>query len=115
MDKNLIRFLMFLAYCVPYGYLAMKGDATFGTMIFYGLMIASFGILCRTAIRTNNAIVLIIGNVLSFISSYLFTFKNLSEEWGWYFKPFTPMSLLLLITTVFFTIQVLIIFRFSKK
>lgn len=114
MNKKLKRVLMLLAYCVPYGYLAMKGDATSGTMIFYGFMIVGFGILCRTAIRTNNTIVLIIGNALSFISSYLFTLKNLPEEWSWYFKPFTPMSLLLLITIISFIIQILIIFRFNK-
>jgi len=113
--KNLIKVYILLAYCVPYGYLAMKGDAIFETMIFYGLMIVSFGILCGIVIKTNNTIMLIIGNVLSFISSYLFTLKNLSEEWNWYFKPFASTSLLLLITIIFFIIQILIIFRFNKS
>jgi len=90
MNKKLIKFLMLMAYCIPYGYLAMNGDATSGTMIFYGFMIIGFGTLCRTAIKTHNTIILIIGNILSFISSYLFTLRNLPEEWGWYFKPFTP-------------------------
>ena len=69
--SNIKKALMLLAYCVPYGYLAMKGDASSETMIFYGFMIAGFGILCRAAIRTNNTIVLITGNALSFISSYI--------------------------------------------
>lgn len=106
MNKKLIKFLMLMAYCIPYGYLAMKGDATSGTMIFYGFMIIGFGILCRTAIRTHNTIILIIGNILSFISSYLFTLRNLPEEWSWYFKPFTPVGLLVLITIVSFIIQI---------
>ncbi len=54
----------------------MNGDATSGTMIFYGFMIAGFGTLCRIAIRTHNTIILIIGNILSFISSYFFYFKK---------------------------------------
>ena len=61
MNKKLIIILMLMAYCIPYGYLAINGDATSGTMIFYGFMIAAFGILCGTAIRTNNTIILIIG------------------------------------------------------
>ena len=107
MNKKLIKFLMLMAYCIPYGYLAMNGDATSGTMIFYGFMIAGFGILCGTAIRTNNTIILIIGNILSFISSYFFILRKLqSEVWSWYFKPFTPAGLLALITIVSFIIQI---------
>ncbi len=114
MNKQLIRVLMLLAYSVPYGYLAMKGDATSGTMIFYGFMIIGFGILCGTAIRTHNTIILIAGNILSFISSYLFVQRNLPEEWSGYFKPFTNTGLLLLITIVSFIIQILFIFGFNK-
>ena len=106
MNKKLIKFLMLMAYCIPYGYLAINGDATSGTMIFYGFMIIGFGILCGTAIRTHNTIILIAGNILSFISSYLFTLRNLPEEWGRYFKPFTPVGLLVLITIISFIIQI---------
>ena len=107
MNKKLIKFLILLAYFIPYGYLAMKGDATSGTMVYYGLLIAGFGILCGTAIRTNNIIILIIGNILSFASSYLFILRKLpSEEWSWYFKPFTPVGLLVLITIVSSLIQI---------
>ena len=114
MNKQLIRVLMLLAYSIPYGYLAMKGDAISGTMIFYGFMIAGFGILCGTAIRTNNTAILIIGNILSFISSELLTLRNLPEKWSWYFKPFTPTGLLVLITIVSFIIQILFILGFNK-
>lgn len=116
MNEKSIKVLMLLVYSVPYVYLAMKGDATSGTMIFYGFMILCFGILCRTVIKTNNPIILIIGNILSFISSYLFTSRNLpSEEWSWYFKPTTPIGLLLIITIVSFIIQILFIFNFNKN
>ncbi len=107
MNKKLIKFLMLMAYCIPYVYIAMNGDATSGTMIFYGFMIIGFGILCRTAIRTHNTIILIIGNSLSFISSYFLILRKLpSEEWSCYFKPFTPVGLLVLITIVSFMIQI---------
>ena len=107
MNKKLIKFLMLMAYCIPYGYLAINGDATSGTMIFYGFMIIGFGILCRTAIITHNIIILIIGNILSFVSSYFLILRKLpSEEWRWYFKPFTSVGLLVLITIIFFIIQI---------
>ncbi len=70
-------------------------------------MIIGFGILCRTAIITHNIIILIIGNILSFVSSYFLILRKLpSEEWSWYFKPFTPVGLLVLITIVSFIIQI---------
>lgn len=107
-----------MAYCVPYGYLAMKGDAISGTMLFYGFMIAAFGLLYGMATKTNSRFLLIIGTILSFISSYLFTLRNLTEEWSWYFKPFTPFtptSLLILLTMVSFMLQIVLIFGFSKS
>jgi|SRR5699024_6425737 len=107
MNKKLIKLLMLMAYCIPYVYIAMNGDATSRTMIFYGFMIIAFGILCRTATRTHNTIILIIGNILSFISSYFLILRKLpSEEWSFYFKPFTPIGLLGLITIVSFIIQI---------
>ena len=45
-------------YCIPYGYLAKSnGDATSGTMIFYGFMIAGLEFFVDTAIRTHNTII----------------------------------------------------------
>ncbi|MBM7614334.1 hypothetical protein [Alkaliphilus hydrothermalis] len=106
-----IKIIMILAYCVPYTYLAMNGDASFGTMIFYGFMIACLGGLCSIAIKTKNATVVIVGNISSFISSYLFTLKYQTEKWEWYFKPFTSFGLLVFITIISLIIQIL----FSNK
>lgn len=116
MNRKLIKTLMLLAYSIPYGYLAMYGDAMYGTMLLYVFLILGFGILCLTAIRTDNIITPIIGNILSFISSYLFTLKNLpSKEWAWYFKPLTPISILFIITAVCFVIQILVMFDFIRR
>lgn len=116
MNKKLIRFLLVLAYSIPYGYLAMNGDATSGTMIFYGLMVIGFGLLYKVVVRAREPSLLIIGNILSFITSYIFTNRDLPpEEWGWYFKPLTPISLLILITVVSFIIQILLVFNSNKN
>ncbi len=100
-----VKIIMLLAYCVPYAYLAMYGDATYGTMIFYGFMVVCLGVLCHIAIKTKNRAVLIVGNILSLTSSYFLISKNQDEIWEWYFKPFTPFGLLLLITIIALVVQ----------
>ena len=67
---TLIRILLLIAYCVPFAFLSVNGDATSGTMLFYGVMIAGFALLCWGAIKTSNTAILYIGNVISFASSY---------------------------------------------
>lgn len=116
MDKKLMRILILLAYSIPYGYLAMNGDATSGTMIFYGLMIMGFSLLYKVIVKTREISLLIIGNILSFITSYFFTLRNLSsKEWSSYFKPFTPLGLLVLISIISFIIQILLAYQSRKN
>lgn len=115
MNKKSIKILMLLAYCIPYGYLSMEGDFSSGTMLFYGLMIICLGALVTISIKTKNTIVVIIGNILSFISSYIFISQNQTEDWASYFKPFVPFDLLILITVITFVIQLLFIFRSRRK
>ena len=85
----IIRALLLVAYCVPFAFLSVNGDATSGTMLFYGVMIAGFALLCWGALKTNNVSVLYIGNVLSFVSSYAVAKLSGLEPMGHYFKPFT--------------------------
>ncbi|WP_440897594.1 hypothetical protein ACS127_06420 [Amphibacillus sp. Q70] len=114
MNKKLIKILMLLAYCVPYVYLAMRGDYNSGTMMFYGLMIVCLGLLLWLAIKTKNVSVLIVGNVLTFSSSYFFILQNQKDDWWTYFKPFSPIGLLVSITIIILVIQALFIY-YSKK
>lgn len=65
----LIRALLLTAYCVPFAFFSVKGDITSGTMVYYGVMIVSFVILYRCALKTDNVPIIFIGNILSFISS----------------------------------------------
>ena len=65
----IIRVFLLIAYCVPFAFLSVNGDATSGTILFYGVMIAGFALLGFGALKTNNVTVLYIGNVLSFVSS----------------------------------------------
>ena len=112
-----IRALLLIVYCVPFAFLSVNGDATSGTMLFYGVMIACFALLCWGALKTNNVAVLYIGNGLSFLSSYTAGKLSGLEPMGHYFKPFTSHSLIVVISVVVLVAHTIIIlfFRTTKK
>lgn len=85
-----IRVLLLIGYCVPFVFLSVNGDATFGTMLLYGVMIAGFSFLCLVALKTNNVAILYIGNALSFASSYAVAKLSRLELIEHYFKPLLP-------------------------
>lgn len=116
--KWLVRMLLLLAYCVPFAFLCVHGDAASGTMMFYGVMIAGFGVLCWGALKTENVVVLYIGNVLSFASSCAAAKLSGLEPMGHYFKPFTSHSLIVAVSLaagIVHTIAVLIFIAKKKK
>lgn len=108
----IISALLLIAYCVPFAFLSVNGDATSGTMLFYWVMIAGFALLCWGALKTNNVAVLYIGNVLSFVSSYVVANLSGLEPMGHYFKPFTSHSLIAAISVV---VLIVLIYRAEKK
>ena len=112
-----IRALLLIVYCVPFAFLSVNGDATLGTMLFYGVMIAGFALLCWGALKTNNVAVLYIGNGLSFLSSYTAGKLSGLEPMGHYFKPFTFHSLIVIISVVVLVVHTIIVlvFRTTKK
>lgn len=112
-----IRVFLLIAYCIPFAFLSVNGDATSGTMLFYGLMIAGFAFLCWGALETNNVAVLCIGNILSFISSYVVAKLYGLEPMGQYFKPFISYSLIVAISVFVFIVHTIIvlIYRLKKK
>ena len=112
-----IRALMLIVYCFPFAFLSVNGDATSGTMLFYGVMIAGFALLCWGALKTNNVAVLYIGNGLSFLSSYTAGKLSGLEPMGHYFKPFTSHSLIVVISVVVLVAHTIIVlfFRTMKK
>ena len=113
----IIRALLLIVYCVPFAFLSVNGDATSGTMMFYGVMIAGFALLCWGALKTNNVAVIYIGNVLSFVSSYAVAKLSGLEPMGYYFKPFTSHSLIVAISVVVLIVHtnIVLIYRAKKK
>lgn len=116
MKKSLIiRLLLLIAYCVPFAFLSVNGDATSGTMLFYGVMIAGFALLCWGALKTNNVAVLYTGNVLSFASSYAVAKLTGLEPMGHYFKPFTSYGLIIAISVVAIIVHTIIVLIYKAK
>ena len=113
----IIKALLLIVYCVPFAFLSVNGDATSGTMLFYGVMIVGFALLCWGALKKNNVAVLYIGNVLSFVSSYAVAKLSGLEPMGHYFKPFTSYSLIVAISVVVLIVHTIIvlIYRAKKK
>ena len=109
--------MLLIVYCIPFAFLSVNGDATLGTMLFYGVMIAGFALLCWSALKTNNIAVLYIGNGLSFLSSYTAGKLCGLEPMGHYFKPFTAHSLIVVISVVVLIVHTIIVlfFRTMKK
>lgn len=112
---TLIRILLLIAYCFPFAFLSVNGDATSGTMLFYGIMIAGFVLLCWEAVRTNNVPILYIGNVISFAFSYAVAKLSGLEPMGHYFKPFTSYGLIIAISVVAIIIQTVIVLICARK
>ena len=116
MKKELIiRVFLLIAYCVPFAFLTVNGDATSVTILFYGVMIAGFALLGFGALKTNNVTVLYIGNVLSFVSSCAAAKLSGLEPMGHYFKPFTSHSLIVAISVAVLIVHTIIVLIYAAK
>ena len=110
-----VRILMLITYCAPFAFLAVNGDATSGTLLFYGVMVAGFVLLLCSALKTNNIAVLYLGNLLSFASSCAVAKLSGLESMAHYFKPFTSHSLIVTISIVAIVVQTIIVLIYAKK
>lgn len=115
MKKMLIRIALIIGYCIPFVFLAMNEDATTGTLWFYFVMILGFGVLCYYSVKTKNTFIIILGNIMSFISSISFTWFFQTEKWEYYFKPFLPNRLIIFETVIAFLIQIIFAICLIKK
>ena len=115
MKKNITKALLLLGYCLPFVFLAMNEDATTGTLWFYLIMIVGFGALCFGSIKTKNSLIVVVGNILSFVSSCIFAWIFQTEKWEYYFKPFLPNQLIIFETIIVFLIQIIFVVYYSRK
>lgn len=116
-DKRMKMGLL-LAYAVPYMFLAAYGDGKYGTMLLYGVMIAAFVGLFVVAYKTQNARMIIPGNIISAVVSAVITKNSELMEMGHYFKPFTAFQLVIAGSGIALIVQLGVMFYkadFSKK
>lgn len=88
------RLAMLAACAVPYVFLGMYGDAVYGSLLGYLPMLAWMGWESRMAVRPRRLLVLLGGNLLSFLSSCLFMSLFRTPKWSWYFKPLSAFGFL---------------------
>ena len=113
--SRMMKALLLIGYCVPFAFLSVNADAASGTMLFYGIMLAGFALLCWGALKTNNVAVLYVGNVLSFVSSCAAAKLSGLEPMGHYFKPFTSHSLIAAISVAAFVVHTVIVLIYKAK
>jgi len=114
-NKTLMKIVLLLGYSVPFVFLAMYGDVAHGTMLLYGFMIIGYTTLCFFAIKSKQIGTMVIGNTLSWISSYICMQLAYTERWSWYFKPFRAETLMLILTVMACSIQILFALIKYKK
>ena len=112
---HLCKLLLSIAYCVPYSFLCLYGDAVYNTMIFYAVMMVCFALLYHFSIRTRNLPILFAGNTLSFLSSSTAAKLTNLKVMDYYFKPFTAYSLIFTLSLAALFLQILFILSSGKK
>ena len=107
--------MLLMAYCIPFAFLAVNGDATSGTMLFYGVMAAGLAALCWCALKTNNIGVLYAGNALCYASSRLFAVLTGLGPMEAHFKPFTSYTMMTLVSVLAVIIQSMAAIAFAVR
>ncbi len=110
MKKRAAAILMLLGYSVPYAFLAMYGDAQLRTMWLYLPLLAGMTLLCLAAVRYRRPAALLIGNAWSFLSSCLLMAQLETEQWMWYFKPFSALGFMVTVSLIALSAQLLAYF-----
>ncbi|MCB2300914.1 hypothetical protein [Clostridium tagluense] len=109
MKKWIVRLLLLVVFSFPYVYFSMYQDLINSSMIGYGLMIATLIFLIFICNKTHNFPVGALGNIISFIASYLLITCSTGEKWSYYFKPFTSVGLLIFVSIAIIILQLAVI------
>ena len=99
MTQKKFSALYLLLCAIPYPFLAMWEDATYGSCWLYGVMLLTHIFLWRIAKRKGLGRLLFLGNSLSLLPSLLCIHLFQTEKWLWYFKPFSAVQLAVFLTT----------------
>lgn len=117
MKNKIIGRTIFIAYCFPYIFFAMQKDLNEWSMLGHRIAIVACIVLLLICIKTRNMMICIIGNFITYITSFLCLSNVSGEKWTWYFKPFTARGLLVFLSIALVVLQIIIYvcYRYFKK
>lgn len=104
MNRRKISIYILLVYCIPYVFVAMYVDFMFSFSLLYIAAIVVMAGLSRYCKKTNRIFIAVVGNILSFLTSYLFTLWFATEDWGYYFMAFPATN-----STIFYSLFMLLL------
>lgn len=111
---NKYTLLILVVYCIPFAFLSMYVDLTKQSIVVYIVTILFVSFMAFLAKRKSSLIVLLGANSLSLIHSYVWvTYVTEFEERGYYFSPFMPETLVIVVTVLFVLLQ-LAVYVFTK-
>ena len=108
------KFADLLLCAIPYPFLAMWEDATYGSCYLYGVMLLAHLFLWRIANRKGLGRLLFLGNSLSLLPSLLCIHLFQTEKWLWYFKPFSAEQLAFFLCAAI-TLWEFVVFRTAMR
>ncbi|MGL5651667.1 MAG: hypothetical protein ACRDDE_07920 [Paraclostridium sp.] len=115
MKKHIISILILLIYGTPFAFISMYLDYTQRSMLGYLLMISAYIFLSCIHIFNNNKFIIFLGNIISFVLSYLLANRIPSDGWDGYFKPFWHNDFIIFITILSILLQLFFKILVKKK
>ncbi|TAN65025.1 hypothetical protein WS9_013020 [Paraclostridium sordellii 8483] len=115
MKKYIINIFILLVYGTPFVFISMYLDYTQRSMLGYLFMVSSYIFLSCIPKLNNNKYIFFLGNLISFLLSFLLSNKITSGGWGGYFKPFYPSDFVIFITILSILLQLFLKNLVNKK
>lgn len=108
MKEQLTCVLPLAAYCIPFAYFGMWGDAEKDTIVFHIIWVLGLFYVCKWfREKWGRLSVLLAGNAVSLLVSCVFVFLFATEEWSWYFKPLSALGMACVGTLAVTAVQVI--------
>lgn len=104
--KNKFYSLFFLVlFAMPFPFISIYLDFKYGSMIGYLIMITAYIVLIYGCKLIKNNKIYLYGNGISVIVSLIFIQSVAHESWYYYFKPLTPVQLLIFLALLGLILQ----------
>lgn len=111
----MLQTILLVVYSMPYIFLATVIDFYRGSILGYILALAILTGCCNQALKFHSMFLVVIGNIVSFLSSYYFMMQNHSERWGAFFKPWTQGGSTIFWTAIVIGVQLMTIYLWHVK